>query len=217
MDARFEYQKASPARESPREEISVVDPEVHQRRLAYQKTAELHKKLGEIRPNAVFHSSVQRDAASDKLRIEAANSTASTFLTSMVARPNNGNSLTLVEQKVRTGQDTGYLLHSSEVSKPGFNSKNDRFHHYHQQVRRDVAQPGPGSYDTPARQDDIKNATTSIWSSSIFRDTTLRMDDPKGFRGTIKHANPTGPGQYNTTKNFTAKTFNKTLPTAGFV
>ena len=102
-DPRFDYQKPSPRNEAPREEISVVDPEVHQRRLAYQKTAELHKKLGEIRPNAVFHSIVKRDAASEGMPLEAANSTASTFLTSMVAKPNNGNSLTLVEQKVRMG------------------------------------------------------------------------------------------------------------------
>jgi len=52
---------------------------------------------------------------------------------------------------VRTGQDTGYLLHASETVKPGFNSKKDRFQHYNNQIVRDLSQPGPGSYDTPAR------------------------------------------------------------------
>ena len=63
-------------------------------------------------------------------------------------------------------------MHASEVCKPGFNSKNDRFKYYDVKIKKDLALPGPGAYDTPARMDDIKNATTSLWSSSIFRDTT---------------------------------------------
>jgi len=43
------------------------------------------------------------------------------------------------------------------------------------------------------------------------------MDDNNGFRGTMRVANPTGPGDYEHNKDFTKKTFNKTLPTAGFI
>lgn len=58
-DPRFEYQKDKIDRTS-NDDLMVVDQEVADRRLAFQKTAELHKKLNDIRPNAIFQSQVKR-------------------------------------------------------------------------------------------------------------------------------------------------------------
>jgi hypothetical protein len=42
--------------------ISVKDKDIFEKRQAFQKTIELHKRLNSMRPNAVFTSSVKRDA-----------------------------------------------------------------------------------------------------------------------------------------------------------
>ena len=41
--------------------ISVKDRDVMEKRLAFQKTIELHKKVQEMQPNAVFKSSIDRE------------------------------------------------------------------------------------------------------------------------------------------------------------
>lgn len=43
------------------------------------------------------------------------------------------------------------------------------------------------------------------------------MDDPRGYRGGIRFKNSTGPGEYDHDQHFVQKTFNKTLPSAGFI
>lgn len=41
--------------------ISVKDKDVMDKRLAFQKTIELHRKLHEMQPHAVFKSTISRD------------------------------------------------------------------------------------------------------------------------------------------------------------
>ena len=41
--------------------ISVKDREVMEKRYAFQKTIELHKKMQELKPNAIFKSKIERD------------------------------------------------------------------------------------------------------------------------------------------------------------
>ena len=43
--------------------ISVKDRDVMEKRLAFQKTIELHKKVQEMQPNAVFKSQMERDCS----------------------------------------------------------------------------------------------------------------------------------------------------------
>jgi len=49
-----------------KEELSVPDQDVLQKRLLMQKTAEFHKKMNDFRPNAIFSSSVVRSTTLDK-------------------------------------------------------------------------------------------------------------------------------------------------------
>ena len=63
---RFVYQKKSkkPSQLSPDMNngmISVKDKEVMEKRFAFQKTIELHKKMQEMVPNAIFRSQVDRE------------------------------------------------------------------------------------------------------------------------------------------------------------
>ena len=64
---RFEYQKqGSPAKNDMTVDmnngmISVKDKEVMEKRYAFQKTIELHKKMQEMRPNAIFLSKIERE------------------------------------------------------------------------------------------------------------------------------------------------------------
>ena len=41
--------------------ISVKDKEVMEKRYAFQKTIELHKKMQDMRPNAIFQSKIERE------------------------------------------------------------------------------------------------------------------------------------------------------------
>ena len=51
--------------------ISVKDKEIMQKRKAFMKTIEMHKKLLENQPNAIFKSSIERDCSLSKLHAEA--------------------------------------------------------------------------------------------------------------------------------------------------
>jgi len=67
-----------------KEELSVPDQDVLQRRLLMQKTAELQQKMNEFRPNAIFSSNVVRSTILDKglkpvLDYDFFNKTSSTF------------------------------------------------------------------------------------------------------------------------------------------
>ena len=46
--------------------ISVKDKEVLEKRMAFQKTIELHKKMQELQPNAIFKSVIERDCSPAK-------------------------------------------------------------------------------------------------------------------------------------------------------
>ena len=52
---------------------------------------------------------------------------------------------------------------------------------------------------------------------SIFKDSTDRMIDLKGYKGYQRHQNQAGPGQYSPKQPFLRKTFNTTLPLGKFV
>ena len=47
--------------------ISVKDQEVMAKRLAFQKTIELHKKVQDMQPNAIFKSKIDRSCSPSKL------------------------------------------------------------------------------------------------------------------------------------------------------
>jgi len=72
---RFEYQKP-PIKKSDQiinnGMISVKDKDVWEKRLAFQRTIELHKKLNDMRPNAVFSSTVKRESKSDVMNSTSA-------------------------------------------------------------------------------------------------------------------------------------------------
>ena len=67
---RFEYQKQPKKNELSTDMnngmISVKDKEVMEKRMAFQKTIELHKKMQELQPNAIFKSSIERDCSPKK-------------------------------------------------------------------------------------------------------------------------------------------------------
>jgi hypothetical protein len=44
------------------EQSTVIDPYIAERRLAYQKTKQLHKHLDEMKPHSVFTSLTKREA-----------------------------------------------------------------------------------------------------------------------------------------------------------
>jgi len=50
--------------------ISVKDREVMEKRYAFQKTIELHKKIQELQPNAIFRSKIERDCSPSKEMIK---------------------------------------------------------------------------------------------------------------------------------------------------
>ncbi len=52
--------------------ISVKDKDVWEKRVAFQRTIELHKKLNEMRPNAVFTSTVKRESKFDGMNSTSA-------------------------------------------------------------------------------------------------------------------------------------------------
>ena len=64
---RFDYQKPPKQMENSTDinngMISVKDRDVMEKRLAFQKTIELHKKVQEMQPNAIFRSQIQRDCS----------------------------------------------------------------------------------------------------------------------------------------------------------
>lgn len=63
---RFDYQK-QPVKKSEQIAnngmISVKDKDIEEKRQAFQRTIELHRRLNSMRPNAVFTSNVKRDTA----------------------------------------------------------------------------------------------------------------------------------------------------------
>lgn len=64
---RFDYQKEPKKAEFSTDinngMISVKDRDVMEKRLAFQKTIELHKKIQELQPNAIFKSVVERSCS----------------------------------------------------------------------------------------------------------------------------------------------------------
>ena len=70
---RFEYQKQPKKNELSTDMnngmISVKDKEIMQKRTAFQKTLDKHKKLQEMQPNAIFKSNIERDCSISKLQV----------------------------------------------------------------------------------------------------------------------------------------------------
>lgn len=66
LSPRFEYEKESLAEQvrqmklAQNEQLTVIDQNVADRRMALQKTKQLHKHLDDMKPNAVFNSTVKR-------------------------------------------------------------------------------------------------------------------------------------------------------------
>ena len=85
----------------------------------------------------------------------------------------------------RPGQDPGFFVAKDFVTKNAtFNSTSPRF------PKRDPLSeiPGPGSYESTQRQTFIKEHSSKLHDThSVFRDTTDRMYDVKGYRGHLKN------------------------------
>ncbi len=83
------------------------------------------------------------------------NKTVSTFgVGSNEPYSTKGSTITMVENLTRPGADQGYLMNKRDLVAPSFNSTKPRFN-YTQQISIEMAKPGPGTYDTPARQSDM--------------------------------------------------------------
>ena len=79
-------------------------------------------------------------------------------------------------------------MHREELTNPSFNSTAPRFN-YKAKEGKSMEEPGPGSYNPPARQSDLQRQPAVNDRSSIFKDVTPKMDDPKGMHGTMRHQN----------------------------
>lgn len=70
-NVRFDYQKPPNKKNDLTPDInngmiSVKDKEMMEKRFAFQKTIELHRKIQDLKPNAIFQSQVQRQCSPDK-------------------------------------------------------------------------------------------------------------------------------------------------------
>ena len=68
------------------------------------------------------------------------------------------------------------------MKKTSFNSTVPRFRSVSQTSHK-ITEPGPGSYDTPASQNDMFRTLSAYDRSSVFKDTTVKMEDYSGIRG----------------------------------
>ena len=187
----------------------MVDQHVAERRLALQKTKQLHKQLDEMKPNSYFSSGVQRTLYKDRSEIRV--SEPSGIGRNAVAKATGLKTI----QVDRPGQDDGYI-----IAKQLANTKNQTFNSTSPRFMRENPNkqaPGPGSYETSYGKTFQSNQTATSINHSVFRDTTQRMDDPRGYRGFQRTQNPHGPGQYTPKQPFLRKTFNTTLPLGNFV
>ena len=70
---RFEYQKAPKKSELSTDMnngmISVKDKDVMDKRHAFQKTIELHKKMQDLQPNSIFKSVTERECQDKSTRL----------------------------------------------------------------------------------------------------------------------------------------------------
>lgn len=176
-NARFEYQKQPRKRNELTTDmnngmISVKDKDVMEKRYAFQKTIELHKKMQDMQPNAIFKSSVQRECSPDRLgptlcgdrdldssanqtmRSEAFKATAASRQPPSIGNePRSSFGLFNESQSPyetgftqRQGQDPGYAVPMHEMKKkPGFNATQPRFNYFKDHLRMQEV-PGPGSY-----------------------------------------------------------------------
>lgn len=134
---RFDYQKSSVKKSEQVANngmISVKDKDIWEKRLAAQKTIELHKKLNDLRPNAVFTSGVKRESKFDMHSTstdEHATAPATATLNSIQYRSNLTKMSKNFADSVRTGQDPGYAVIASELPfKAAFNATSPRFNYF---------------------------------------------------------------------------------------
>mmetsp|Transcript_37590 Transcript_37590/g.49489 ORF Transcript_37590/g.49489 Transcript_37590/m.49489 type:complete len:94 (+) Transcript_37590:1525-1806(+) len=70
---RFDYQKQPKQTENSTDinngMISVKDRDVMEKRLAFQKTIELHKKVQDMQPNAIFKSQIERECSPNRSKL----------------------------------------------------------------------------------------------------------------------------------------------------
>jgi hypothetical protein len=189
------------------EQLTVVDQHVAERRMALQKTKQLHKQLDDMKPNAIFSSVVKRPTEDDPQ--DPSKRPAQTLTSPFTqlqkglqspragaTQPGAGLRHTFVE---RPGQDDGFLIARQLANNKNqmFNSTSPRFNYDKQDsVMKEV--PGPGSYDSTQHRtfNNLSDVTTSQFEKtySIFKAETTKFEDLKGYRGYQRHQNITGPG-----------------------
>lgn len=151
--------------------ISVKDRDVMEKRFAFQKTIELHKKIQEMQPNAIFKSGIERSCSiskADAIKVGSQEFDKSAYQTGQTMKSsanragyttinsmNERSSLGLWNEHQnpyetnasnRQGQDVGYsMLLSEHIAKPGFNATQPRFNYLKDDMQRSEV-PGPGSY-----------------------------------------------------------------------
>ena len=125
--------------------ISVKDKEVMEKRQAFQKTIELHKKMQELQPSHIFKSIIERDCSAkaipkshthDSERVSASYNPGTTMQSSIIkggsAVTNTKDSFGVFNEshymameqpkQTRQGQDPGYnMLLSEHIERPAFN------------------------------------------------------------------------------------------------
>jgi len=135
---RFDYQKP-PVQKTEQVAnngmISVKDKDIWEKRLAAQKTIEMHKKLNELRPNAVFTSNVKRESMFDMHSMASTEDHATAPQTATLNSIQYRSNLTKMSQNycesVRTGKDPGYAIIASELpTKAAFNATSPRFNYF---------------------------------------------------------------------------------------
>ena len=149
------------------EQLTVVDQNVADRRMALQKTKQLHKQLDEMKPNAVFNSVVKRptedsiDVEKKRMMLNTIQSTQLKTGTMVIAKAPVATLRTTVVD--RPGQDDGFYTLKQAAKKDGmFNSTSPRFNYRKEQsLMKEV--PGPGSYDSTQEQSFKETGQTSIF------------------------------------------------------
>ena len=215
---RFEYQQ-QPSKKSELSPdinngmISVKDKEMMEKRFAFQKTIELHRKMQDMKPNANFQSRVKRSCSPILEETTFAgdaeakyNSHKDSFNNTMRTMASDKKSMSIPGRSsfglfnenqapyesttnTRIGQDQGYaMLLKDHFSKPGFNATTARFNYAKQQ--NEMAEvPGPGAYE---RFKTVEGNRKGVMENEDY-DRSVRMT---GKTNTAVFKNPTTRDDY---------------------
>ena len=251
-NVRFDYQKPPNKKSELTPDInngmiSVKDKEMMEKRFAFQKTIELHRKIQDLKPNAIFQSQVQRQCSPDKAASSTQDPKRDSFYQTMdtfagtqksASLPGGRSTFGLYNEKqgnyestinnTRIGQDQGYamLLQDHFHTKPGFNATSPRFNY----VKKNMAMaevPGPGTYERFRTVEGQRGHHQSVDSearltgnagSAAFKNPTTRDDFLSYLASEKKKPADVSPGRYfEQNRPFLKKSYNASLPPPKYV